>query len=71
MTILSDTDGDGQIDDDELEHRDTEYWDFHRMTTDRNDQEMVEYLSIDMDVETRYFTFVRGTEVLPSQIVIV
>jgi hypothetical protein len=70
LTVLTDVDGDGTIEDDELEHRDMVYWDYSRMTDDPNGQEITEFLTVEMDKDTGYFKFLRGTEVLPSQITI-
>lgn len=72
VTTLKDEDGNGKIDDDELTHRSVTYWDFHRETTDTDtDQKYVEYLSVEMDQETRQFTFLRGRSVEPFQIEII
>lgn len=70
QTLLRDLDGDGSIEDDELEHRSTTYWDYHRDTEDENQQSVREFLTIEMDDETGYFTFLRGTEILPSQVTV-
>ena len=67
-TVLSDVDGNGTIDDDELEHYNTTYWEFSRMTEDELEQEFEEFLTIEMNVETGFFTFLRGASVEPSQI---
>lgn len=70
LTLLYDADGDGNIDDDELEHSQVHYWDYSRLTNDENEQEITEFLTIEMDDETQYFTFLRGTDIEPSQIII-
>jgi len=70
LTILHDTDGDGTIDDDELEHFTMIYWDYSRLTDDENEQEITEFLTIEMEEETKWFTFLRGTDILPSQIIV-
>lgn len=69
-TLLADLDGDGTIEDDELEHFDITSWDFSRLTDDENDQEITEYLTVEMDDDTRYFTFLRGTDIKPFQITV-
>ena len=69
-TLLADLDGDGTIEDDELEHFPVSSWDFHRMTDDENGQEMTEYLTVEMDDGTRYFTFLRGTDIKAFQITV-
>lgn len=71
VTVLCDLDGNGTIEDDELERLNVTYWDYHRMTKDENQQEKLEFLTIEMDDKTRYFTFLRGTEVAAFQIVVI
>lgn len=71
QTVLRDTDGDGTIEDEELEHSSVTYWDFHRSTDDPDtNSEFTEFLTIEMDDTSGYFTFLRGREVLSSQITI-
>lgn len=67
-TLLEDKDGDAIITEDELEHFDVTYWDFARETQDENEQTYTEHLHIEMDDESRYFTFLRGQDILPSDI---
>lgn len=69
-TVLTDLDGDGTIEDDELEHYDTTYWEFHRMTDNDSGDEYEEFLTIEMADETGFFTFLRGSEVQPAQIMV-
>lgn len=72
VTVLRDVDGDGTIEDDELEHYPVTYWEFSRLTDDADtEQEITEFLTIDMDDGTRFFTFLRGTEVEPFQVTVV
>jgi hypothetical protein len=68
QTTLVDDDGNGKIDDDELEHRETSYWDFSRMTEGDGEGEVEEYLWIEMDNDDRYFNLFRGSEILASQV---
>jgi hypothetical protein len=70
MTVLRDVNGDGTIEDAELEHRNVTYWDYSRLTDDTDGNEVSEFLTVEMDDETGYFNFLRGTEVLPSQITV-
>jgi hypothetical protein len=70
-TLLADLDGDGTIEDDELEHFPITSWDFSRLTDDpETQQEMTEYLTVEMDDGTRYFTFLRGTDIKAFQITV-
>ncbi|CAE7860254.1 RARS [Symbiodinium microadriaticum] len=55
-TVLMDTDGDGTIEDDELERFDVTYWDYSRLTDNEQGQEITEFLTIEKDEETGYFT---------------
>jgi hypothetical protein len=73
LTILSDADGDGTIEDDELEHFPVTYWEFSRLTDadDGTDEEITEYLTIEMDDGTRFFTFLRGTDIKPFQVTVI
>ena len=69
-TLIADLDGDGTIEDDELERFPITSWDFSRLTDDENEQEITEYLTVEMDDDTRYFTFLRGTDIKPFQITV-
>ena len=72
LTILSDADGDGTIEDDELEHFPVTYWEFSRLTDDPDtEQEVTEYLTIEMDDGTRFFTFLRGSDIKPFQVMVI
>ena len=69
-TVLQDTDGDGTVEDEELEHFPVTSWDFSRLTEDENGLEIIEYLNVEMDDENRYFTFLRGNDVKAFQITV-
>lgn len=72
VTILKDIDGDGSVQSDELEHLKVTYWDYHRNTVDpETEQEFTEYLSVEEDEETNFFSFFRGRDVEPFQIVVI
>lgn len=72
VTILSDKDGDGKIDEAELERADVTYWDYHRDTTNPdNGLEYREYLVVEMNDTSRYFTLLRGRWVEASQILVI
>lgn len=79
VTLLSDTDGDGTVEDEELERLQVTYWDFARDTYDEQEVQFTEYLTIELDETvvvgedgpSRYFTFFRGTEVDPEQIMVI
>lgn len=69
-TVLADIDGDGTIEDDELEHYNSTYWEFSRMTDYDAGQEYEEFLTIEMNDKTGFFTFLRGSEVQAAQIMV-
>jgi len=68
LTVLRDVDGDGTIDDEELEHKDVIYWEYSRLTDDVAGNEITEFLTVEMDKSTGYFRLLCGTSVMPSQI---
>ena len=82
VTILRDTDGNGTIEDDELEKQTVMYWDYSRLTPDPlTGADTTEFLTAEMDRGelnkatgemdgTGHFKFFCGTEVLPSQIAV-
>ena len=67
VVFMKDTDGNGSIDDEELERSNMTSWEYHRDTT-VDSVKTREYLSIEMNDETGFYTFLRGGEVLQSQI---
>jgi hypothetical protein len=71
VTILSDKDGDGKVEDDELERIDVTYWDYHRDTKDEYNVPFREFLTVEMNDKSRYFTFLRGREVGAFQIMVI
>jgi hypothetical protein len=72
VTILKDLDGDGTVEDDELERLNVSYWDYSRLTHDEDlDRQVMEFLSVQMDEETRVFTFLRGEVVEPFQVEVI
>ena len=72
LTVLSDVDGDGTIEDHELEHFPVTYWEFSRMTDNpETEEKFEEFLTVDMDDGTRFFRFLRGTNVLPFQVTVI
>lgn len=71
VTLMADSDGNGKIDDNELERVDVTYWDYHRNTEDQNGVEYTEYLIVEMKDKSRYFTFLRGREVGSFQVSVI
>lgn len=70
VTLLQDKDGNATIEDDELDHFKTTYWDFGREDIDENGQAFTEYLIVEMDDESRYFTIFCGRDVIASEILV-
>lgn len=68
VTLLSDKDGDGTIDQEELERSNISYWDYHRDTVDVDGIEFCECLWVEMDKASKYFTIFTSHEVLASQV---
>lgn len=71
VTILKDTDGDGTVEEDELDRLNATYWEFSRNTEDANQQAFTEYLTIEMNDKTKLLTFLKGTQVNASQITVI
>jgi hypothetical protein len=69
VTSMKDENRDGKVSEDELTHRQVWYWDYSRMTTDvQTSIQFEEFLDIEMDDQTRYFTFYRGRTIEPFQV---
>lgn len=72
VTILKDLDGDGSVQADETEHVSVTYWDYHRNTTDpETKQEFREFLSVEVDEATDIYSFYRGRDVEPFQVIVI
>ncbi len=71
ITVLSDKDGNGIVEQEELEYYDIEYWDYSREATDANGQTSIEFLDVEMGKKNHYFTFFRGREILASQVFVI
>lgn len=72
-TILKDQDNNGTVEENELTHEELSFWDFSRMTEDENDpeQKIEEFINVEMNKDTKYFTMFRGKEVQPFQVSII
>lgn len=67
VSVLDDTDKDGEVEECEVQRSSVTYWDYHRTTEDGQ----FEYLTVEMDNETRYFTMLRGFEVDAYQVMVI
>ncbi len=70
LTVLTDTDGNGKIDDTELERSNVRYWDYHRETEDDQNNKYVELFFVEMDENSKFFTLLRGREVNANEIMV-
>lgn len=70
VTVLADKNRDGTIEENELERHDFTYWDFARDTEDEYKVPYREFLTVEMKDKTGYLIFLRGTEVNPSQLLL-
>jgi len=60
VTVLADDDGDGTVEDEELEHYSVEYFDYSRIAVDETTKvEQPEYLWVEKNEETGYFHLYR------------
>lgn len=72
VTTMRDENKDGKVSADELTHTEVWYWDYSRMTTDDvTKQEYEEFLDIEQNAETKYFTFYRGRVIEPFQVTMI
>ena len=65
-----DINNDGKIDESEVELLYSTYWDYARDTEDENGVKFTEFLTVEMDDETRYFTLLRGKEVMAEDVLV-
>lgn len=73
LTVLRDKNGDGKVDENEAEKSSVSYWDYSRddaLDLETN-QTFREFLYVDMNNDTRYFTIYRGRAVEPSQVMVI
>ena len=68
VAVISDTNGDGKVEEDEIHHEKWNLWDYSRETLDEAGQPMIEYLFVQQDLEYKDFVMWRGEEVLPDRI---
>lgn len=71
VTTLADSNGDGTVDEGELHHNDVQYWDYARLTDNDSGQEFKEYLVVEMNKATKYFTFLRGHVIEAFQVTVI
>lgn len=62
VAVIRDVNGDGKVQENEVEKHRIEYWDFHRETTDEAGQKYVQYLFVELD-DYKMQTMWRGEEV--------
>lgn len=67
-TILEDLDKSGKIDEGEVQIGAVTVWEFSRITQDENGVEFTEFLTVEMDKPTKFFTILRGTDAMAGDI---
>lgn len=70
LCVLKDENKDGQVDQDEVEKGELEYWDYWRDTTDEVGQPLRQYLFVEMNTENGWFQIWRGQEVDPNKVLV-
>lgn len=65
---LSDDDGSGKVEEDEIKEDSMFYWDFWRETKDAGDNTVLEHYYIEMDEDDGFFSIWIGPEVDPNRI---
>lgn len=71
VTILADTDGNGVVEESELERLDKTYWDYYRYTTEDDGVSFEESLFIEMGDKNHFFTLIIGREISAFQITVI
>lgn len=72
VTGIKDENNNGQVEEEELERSQIDYWDYSRTVTDPDTkQDSIQYLDIELDRNSKYFTFYRGRDIHPSQITVI
>lgn len=68
VTLLSDPNHDGKVDNSEMDRYSITYWDFSRITHNDRDQQITEYFEVTLKDATRYFQMHRGTDIDAFQV---
>lgn len=72
VTVLADKNGNGKIEEEELDRLNVTYWDYYRDTNDTvTQQQFIEYITVELNDETHYFTFLRGRAVGAFQVTVI
>lgn len=71
-TIMKDSNNDGKIEESEMDKEHVSYWDYSRETTNTDTQlSFLEYILVEMDDETKYFTLYRGRQMDAFQLSVI
>lgn len=70
VKTLSDPDGNGLVDDDEIVTSRVDYWDYHTELQDEANQTYLEYLFVETNTENGWWQIWRGVELNPEQVTI-
>ena len=71
VTLLADTNGNGIVEENELERIDVTYWDYSRNTKETDNIPFVETLFVEMGDKTNFFTLLIGREISAFQITVI
>lgn len=72
LAEMADKNGDGTVQQEELNHSKIEYWDYHRdKVTSQGEPAGREYVWVEMDSNTHYFTLLCGTDISATEISII
>jgi hypothetical protein len=70
VTVLKDENKDGQVDKEEVETVELEYWDYWRDSTDEVGQPVRQYLFVEMNRANGWFQLWRGQELDPQKVMV-
>jgi hypothetical protein len=70
VAILKDDNKDGQVDEEDVEKVQLEYWDYWRDATDAFGQPVRQYLFVEMDTANGWFQIWRGQEIDPQKVLV-
>lgn len=70
VAVIKDENKDGQVEEDEVDKIELEYWDYWRDTTDEVGQPLRQYLFVEMNTDNGWFQIWRGQEMDPQKVLV-
>jgi hypothetical protein len=70
LSVVRDANGDGKVEESEIDRRQIEYWDYSRITHDEAKQEITEFLFIELDKHCGTQAFWRGEEIDSQRVMV-